>query len=171
MGKSFVFRNEQGDPVGYLTQGIQTACCRIKAEENDEIIVFYRDGSHRCIRIEHIGREMEWSEKDCTIDGAAALMRGRVSAATSEDARRKAAEIEYRKKTCKTKAEKEHLRTDIDEPEDNGTEEQTKRVETAGGKAGADTQDTYACPQQRWPPPPCWKTAVYRHGAWDEEKA
>ena len=171
MGKSYVLRNEQGKPVGYLAQGLHAICCRIAAAEADEVVVFFQDGSHRRRRVEHACEEMEWREENCAAEGAVALERGRVSAATGEEARRKWSEMEYRKKARKTKEENEHSNTESDEPENKRQVEQTKREEIEERGAGIHAQNACALPQRRWPPPPCWKMAVYSHGAWTEEKA
>ena len=46
-----------------------------------------------------------------------------------------------------------------------------KAEEKTEEKAAAGVQNTCSGPQRRWPPPPCWRTAVYCHGIWEEEKA
>lgn len=174
MGKSFVLRNEHGDPVGYLTQGMHAVRCRVSTMETEEIIVFLRDGSHESRRIEYPGEELEWREEKSAVVGAVTLENGRMSAVTGEDARWKWSQMEYMKRAREANAE-ERTRPISAEQEKARRKEEAKSCEKAEEKteekAAAGEKNTCLWPQRRWPPPPCWRTAVYCHGVWEEEKA
>ena len=177
MGKSFVLRNEHGDPVGYLMQGMHAVRCRVRAMETEEIIVFLQDGSHESRRIEHPGEELEWREEKSTVVGAVTLENGRISAVTGEDARWKWSQMEQMKRAREANAE-EQTRAISAEQEKARRKEEAKSCEKAEEKAEEKTEEKAAAgekntclwPQRRWPPPPCWRTAVYCHGVWEEEK-
>ena len=159
MGKSFILKDRSGTVVGYFQQGIHTARCRLSgAEEGMEIILFYAGGKQKSRRIEAAGKEMEWEEAGGVIDGVAIVRNGLLAAASSP-------QVRFRFEQMHSTAQTNEKKNDPVGTTDGKPHESLESEEENKSKKKKPAEKNMM-PERRWPRPPCWQEAVYRHGMW-----
>jgi len=168
MRRSFVFKDKMGGTAGYLTQGLDAICCRVRDVESDAVaVLMYKDGRISRKELLPHGAESRWDSTEGDLAGAVIVSGDGITADTGGQARKLYEEIRRREHT-ESRRSREGKRTE------RSAEEEASRIEHAAQEGGTDREsgrrlEEYAFPQPRWPPPPCWNGAVYRAGRWQSE--
>lgn len=163
MGKNLILKDLSGVPAGYLFQGIRSLRCRVSQDGMGvELILFYADGKHQTREIAAADGEVEWEEAGGMLDGAVMVKGGVILAASDAPARERFKRLQL---DVWTKAKEEHApmkRTEKAYSFKEPAEEEEKKQEKQEQEGDAHF------PERRWPPPPCWQSAVYDQGIWTQ---
>jgi len=163
VGKSFVLKDGMGRPAGYLTQGLSAIKCRaLDMKEVMKAVLLYDDGSFSERAIEPGLTEREWQNETKAVIGVVILRGEEIAADSGQEARRRYEQT--RSKKAKDTKNTKNLSGAADPPLEQ-EEEKTERIEEINAGSAREA----ILPERRWPPPPCWKEAVYRMGAWSQE--
>lgn len=166
MGKSFVLKDTAGHPRGYLLQQSGKICCRASLGAlQARLVMLFEDGTQMQHEMQSDGTETSWPCDARKLCGGYACAENRLLLFSDEEARRAFERARIRQKAVRTAAEEDGYEP---KEEQSSKEPAPAPQETAAGEATIEER----LPQRRWPPPPCWPTARYVHGSWQEnEKA
>lgn len=193
MGKNFMLKDAGGRPGGYLTQGLGKLRCAIKNGGEGELTLVYADGGESVRRL-RAGAEGEWPDDGRAIL-AAYVTAGNQTLFTCERAKRAWERQQNARMMRRMRAQREEAAgreaeqrdpyyNEAAHPENTAQEKDENERRTAAAhnveekesEVPADETETpmygnaigHEWPQARWPVPPCWPTAVYVSGRWQE---
>ena len=153
MGKSAVLKDLSNHVAGYVVLSGENVLCRVQLSVPSELAVVFSDGTSREYALSADKMEQRFPCKEKNMCGCY-VFQNKELLLISDERMRSAFERHSActEAPCKTAPDCEPVNSpSIDAlPEEN---EKSKR----------------AFAQRRWPPPPCWETACYRNGCWQEE--
>jgi len=157
MGNSVILKDTSGLPAGYAMAAGNEIECRVKLDAPAEIMLIFSDGTcavHEVCggaeqRFESGGKKMigccvfrAETVLLCSDEMARCTVQGRLSW-RRDDKRKK---TEYRKESGQNTQTGEQICAAVPLAKSN------------------------SLPEQRWPPSPCWDTACYKEGRWQESE-
>lgn len=167
MGKSFILKDRAGSAAGYLTEGLGVMRLRVcGAKAGMQAIILYADQTIRRVDAAPDGQEKEWTH-DGKEPAGAAIISAEGEIVADSGARARAAYDAYRRKDGGAKMNLR--REETAQPPDSAAEKKAvPDLRTTGRPAQSAVMppETESLPERRWPPPPCWESAVYQQGRW-----
>ena len=160
MKTSMVLKDEKNRPQGYVMALRDEIVCRVQADQPMEAVLLFDDGSKETIQLAGgIEQRVRYPGKAMT--GCCVLCEERIMLASDEKARAMCCLMLSSQKNRQQKAaavQNDNALNKTEVSEDIKSDDEEVRKE----------EHTFA--QLRWPPPPCWESACYRMGQWQEIK-
>ena len=161
MGKSLVLKDERNRPGGYVIATGRGAICRAQVDGPWQLMLLFAGGARKTYEMAG-NAEQELPRETGEICGACVIGGDTVLLASDERARMEAAFLQM---TCSQRKEK------TQQTETAAPAKETERSDTlqdAQSKPDVRPEGEMQLPMRRWPPPPCWESAVYIRGCWQE---
>lgn len=158
MGKSAVLKDLTGRPSGYIRLGDGNVLLRAALNAPAQLAIVYSDGSQSEYALSGDTAEQRIACDDKTVCGCY-VFQGDVLLLLSDPAMRRAFE---RRALMQRKRDE----PDLDDQREKDNAHAEKNVPEQ--KEIRERDEGFA--QRRWPPPPCWDSARYRRGVWQEEE-
>ncbi|MBQ8620441.1 MAG: hypothetical protein IJ418_23440 [Clostridia bacterium] len=155
MGKSAVLKDSSNRPAGYMRAAGDCIICRVQLETPAELALVFADGSWRTYALSGGHEEQRFSDGKGEIIGCCVFAADELLLVSDESMRCVFSERIARKRTAH--ADEIRKRQTPAQQDERKTEQERK----------GNAQHVFA--QRRWPPPPCWESAQYKNGSWQEE--
>ena len=168
MGKSVVLKDLEHRPQGYVRADCDSVICRAKLDAPAQLAVLLLNGEIRQYAIDG-PQEQQFSCDGAQLSGCFVHREETLLLVSDETMQEEF--TRHRLRLHKKAETKPALR--LGEQKENGQtekqEEKTKeRQEEWKMELSSIGNREKELPQRRWPPPPCWETACYRDGCWQE---
>ena len=174
MGKYLLLKDSAHTPRGYLRETKEGVACRAPLSKPSRAVLLFSGGEQAQFDLCAGGDEQMLFCDGKNMSGGYVVSTGTLLFATDDAARRAFETDLIKEKACSERisSEKNSAETDMGglhmrvHEEKKRHEPETDGLKTDEGEA---KEEEKAWPDRRWPPPPCWDTAVYRQGSWREE--
>ena len=157
MGKSVVLKDLTRRLAGYVYAGKSGVSCRMPLDTPAQLIVLFSDGKQKEYTVDAGGTEQHFDGECGMMSGCYVFCRDELLLFSDETMR---AAFEKRRLSSASEENRNHV------PAQRHEGEQLKS-QPEKNKGPSARESTF--PQRRWPPPPCWDTAQYRQGSWEED--
>lgn len=160
MGKSVVLKDLGHCPKGYVRQDDDSVICRVQLNIPVELAVLFCDGTIGTYALDGMN-EQRFSCSGAQMHGCYVHRENELLLVSDDAMSREFARQMLRmqkKEEVKPAVHAEELK------KEGGTVQQEDRREELPEKE----RRKMDLPQRRWPQPPCWETACYRDGHWQE---
>lgn len=168
VGKSVVLKDLEQRPQGYVRADCDSVICRAKIGAPAQLVLLLSDGEIRLYTIDGT-QEQRFSCDGAQMRGCFVHREEKLLLVSDDTMQGEFAQYSFR---MHKKAERKSALQSGQQKEDGQTkkqEEKTKeRQEERETKPLLKRDRENALPQRRWPWPPCWETACYRDGCWQE---
>ena len=166
MGKSVVLKDLEHRPQGYVRADCDSVICRVKLDAPAQLAVLLISGEIRQYTIAG-SQEQRFSCDGTQLRGCFVHREGRLLLISDETMQGEFARYALRRQKeanliLQPDQSKENRQTEKKEEKKKEFPEERK-IELPSKE---DIEK--ALLQRRWPPPPCWETACYRDGCWQE---
>ena len=174
MGKSVVLKDLEHCPQGYVRTDRDSVICRAKVDAPAQLSILFSDGEIRRYTID--GRQEQRFSCDAAQMRGCFVHRDEKLLLVSDETMHR----EFARQTLQMKKKAQPV-LQPGKPEENGQTErlEEKQQEKQEGKQEEELEERKSVlplkgdremefPQRRWPPPPCWETACYGDGRWQE---
>ena len=160
MGRSVVLKDMRGRPQGYLREAETGVFCRAALDEPAKLLIAFDDGTQETCALDSGRNEQMLSIRGRCFRSGCVFRDSELILMTDDAARRMY--YAWQARICQEKKEDVIVKT------------QQPDEKTDACQLPAESQENAIQPNvfpiRRWPPPPCWDTALYVCGRWEEKK-
>lgn len=155
MGKSAVLKDLFNRPAGYVRFTQERVMIRAPLDEAARMRIVFADGSCREYELSCGSDEQRFlcERKDAV---GCCVFRQKELLLVSDDAMRRM----FERQACTPRA---------GEPDQKAQAQRDERTDSRMKTRETDVKKAHVFAQRRWPPPPCWETARYTAGIWQEK--
>lgn len=160
VGKSVILKDRDHRLMGYVRTVDGGVVCRAQLDASAELAILFSDGTQNTFALDGM-REQQFSCEGKQLRGCY-VFRGDVLLFASDETMHREFDRHVRfvqKKEEACAGQMDDLQKQEECPEDRQEE-----------KLEREKKDS-SLPQRRWPPPPCWETACYGDGCWQEQQS
>lgn len=164
VGKSVVLKDLEHRPQGYVRADCDSVICRAKLDAPAQLAVLLLNGEIRQYAIDG-PQEQQFSCDGAQLSGCF-VHREETLLLVSDETMQE--EFTRHRLRLHKKAETKPALRSGEQKENGQTEKQEEKKEDRKTELTLKDDRENVFPQRRWPPLPCWETACYRDGCWQE---
>ena len=159
MGRSVVLKDMKGRPQGYLREAETGVFCRAALDEPAKLLIAFDDGTQETCALDSGRNEQMLAIRGrCFRSGC--VFRDSEPILMTNDAARQMLQV-WLARVCREK------KADVEDKNLQADEKVENCKMPAESKENSIQPNVF--PARRWPPPPCWDTALYIRGRWEEK--